>query len=215
MPLLEGAARSAVPSLGASRQIILASASLARRRLLARAGVRFAAKTVFVDEKKIRENLRSQGANAVQASLALAEAKTRAVPDCTPQALVIGADQILEHGGLWFGKPLNQEKAREQLKLLRGQKHTLVSSVCVLREKRVVWSHTGVAVLTMRHFSSGFLESYLAEISKTALDSAGAYQLEGTGSQLFSSVEGDYFTILGLPLLPLLEFLRLEGVLKA
>ena len=128
-------------------------------------------------------------------------------------ALVVGADQILDSGGYWFEKPADAEAARAQLKALRGKRHTLVSAAAVVRNGSVVWRATDRAHLTMRDFSDEFLDAYIVTAGAELLQSVGAYRLEGLGAQLFERVEGDFFTILGLPLLPLLGFLRGHGAL--
>ena len=128
--------------------------------------------------------------------------------------LVIGADQMLECEGVWFDKPESLAEAADHLAKLGGRSHTLISCACVVRDGARLWHHIDRARLTMRPLSQAFIASYIEQVGEAALTSVGAYQLEGHGAQLFSKIEGDYFTILGLPLLPLLDFLRHHGVIE-
>ena len=130
-----------------------------------------------------------------------------------PGALVIGADQMLDCEGVWFDKPTGRDGAREQLKALRGRTHRLVSCAVIVRDGERIWHQIDRARLTMRNFSDAFLDEYLDSAGDDVLHSVGAYQLEGLGAQLFHRVDGDFFTILGLPLLPVLGFLRVHGVI--
>jgi septum formation protein len=154
-----------------------------------------------------------QGIAAEDVALALADSKARAVSARRPGAIVVGADQILECEGRWFDKPATVEEAARHLRALRGRTHRLVSAVVAVRDGERRWRHAAEARLTMRDFSDRFLEDYLARSGPAILESVGAYRLEGLGAQLFARIEGDYFTILGLPLLPLLDFLRGERAL--
>lgn len=192
--------------------VVLASASPARAELLRRAGIAFTQEPAAIDEEDVKSAFRAEGATAEQVAEALAELKARKVSARHSGAFVIGADQILECGGAWFAKPADRDHARAQLSALRGRSHRLVSSTCVVRDGEAIWHETGEAELVMRPFSDAFLDAYLDAAGEAALGSVGAYQLEGLGAQLFSSVRGDYFTILGLPLVPLLEFLRRQGL---
>lgn len=179
-----------------------------------RAGIPHAALSSGFDEAPLKQSFRARRANAEDAAAALAEAKARAVSRERRHDLVIGADQILVHDGTWFDKPRTLDDARTQLLALQGRTHRLVSAVVVVSGELLRWAHVEEAKLTMRTFSESFLDSYLAAAGDTVLQSVGAYRLEGTGIQLFQRIEGDYFTILGLPLIPLLDFLRGEGALS-
>lgn len=190
---------------------MLASASSARRLVLERAGVAHVCEPAAIDETAVKSAL--QGIAVEEVALALADSKACAVAARRPGALVIGADQILECDGRWFDKPANLPEAARHLRALRGRTHRLVSAVVAVKDGQRLWRHVAEARLTMRPFSDQFLDDYLARGEPAILESVGAYRLEGLGAQLFETVEGDYFTILGLPLLPLLEFLRRERLL--
>lgn len=193
--------------------IVLASASATRRSLLEQAGVPFVVDTAAVDEAAVKGAMRQETANPARVAEVLAELKATRVSSRHPGAIVIGADQMLDCEGAWFDKPESVEAARVQLLALRGRSHRLTSSVVAVRDGTRLWHHTEAAKLTMRQFSDAFLDQYLAAAGAAATTSVGAYQLESLGAQLFMTVEGDHFTILGLPLLPLLDFLRENGVL--
>ena len=192
-------------------EIILASQSEARAAVLAAAGLRFTARAARVDEAAVKESMRQEGADAADAALALAGLKARRIREA--EALVIGADQILVCDGAWYDKPADVAAARTHLMALRGRVHTLVTAVVCARGGQEVWRHVARPTLRMRRFSEAFLEEYIAAEGKALLGSVGAYRLEGLGVQLFEAIEGEYAAILGLPLLPLLGFLRQHGVL--
>jgi len=193
--------------------IVLASASATRRQMLERAGVAFVVDTAPVDEAAVKQAMAIETGNPARVAETLAELKATRVAARHPGRLVIGADQMLDCDGVWFDKPADAAAARQQLATLRGKTHRLSSAVAAVRDGRCVWRHAEAATLTMRHFSDAFLDQYLARAGDAVLGSVGAYQLEGLGSQLFLTVEGDHFTVLGLPLLPLLDFLRENGEL--
>jgi septum formation protein len=195
--------------------VVLASASGTRAEILRKAGVPFVVEPAAVDEAEMKRSLAAEGATPADAALALAELKARKAAARHPGAFVIGADQILECNGVWFDKPPDLDHARAQLRSLRGHSHRLVSSVCVVRDGERVWHETDTAELTMRRFSDAFLDSYLEKVGGAVCGWVGAYQVEGLGAQLFSRVRGDHYTILGLPLIPLLAFLREHGVVAA
>jgi septum formation protein len=190
--------------------LILASASPSRRQLLASAGLVFAIEPPGVDEQEVKRSL----ATAAPQDLAetLAEMKAVRVSGKHPEAMVVGADSTLACKGRMFDKPPTMEAARKQLLTLRGQTHELFSSVVVARGGSRLWHWNERARLTMRSFNEGFLDTYLSRAGEAVLASVGAYQLEGLGAHLFTRVDGDYFTILGLPLLPLLSFLAGHGI---
>ncbi|HLI10182.1 MAG TPA: nucleoside triphosphate pyrophosphatase [Alphaproteobacteria bacterium] len=194
-------------------KVVLASASRTRASLLSHAGVPCIADPAGIDEDEIKRSLRGDGASAARAAEALAELKALKVSSRHGGALVIGADQMLECDGTWFDKPADRAQARAQLSALRGRRHRLVAAVVAMRDGIRLWHHIDHADLSMRHFSDAFLDAYLDRAGDSVCASVGAYQLEGLGAQLFSSIEGDHFTILGLPLLPLLDFLRAQKVL--
>jgi septum formation protein len=143
----------------------------------------------------------------------LAAAKAISVANQMPDALVIGADQVLNLSGKAFDKPGSRDEARRHLLELRGLPHVLETAICCARDGKVLWDHLERATLTMRAFSESFLDEYLDHMGSDVTTSVGAYKLEGLGAQLFDNIEGDYFTILGLPLLPLLDYLRRQGAL--
>jgi len=196
------------------RPVILASASETRRKTLERTGLAFETAAATLDEEKLKQKLTANSVSGEDFPLALAEAKAREVVENHPGSLVIGADQILECEGQRFDKPQDLAEARRQLETLSGKTHSLTSAVCVLDHDRVAWSHSDRAFLTMRSLSTDFMDSYLQALGEKNLRATGLYQLEGLGSRLFLSVEGDFFTILGLPLFPLLEFLRSQRLME-
>jgi len=180
--------------------------------VLAGAGLVFEVVPGNIDEDAIKAQMRDAGASCEDTALALAQAKARDVAAKTPGCFVLGADQILECDGAWFDKPENIEAARCQLHDLSAHTHKLISALCLVYDEKIIWSHIDTAELTMRRLSDGFIDDYLEKAGDDVLQSVGAYQLEGLGSQLFDSVEGDFFTVLGLPLMPLLKVLRQQGV---
>ena len=197
------------------RQLVLASASPFRRRMLEAAGLTFEVVTADVDEAAIkRELLRSQTTPSGIAQ-ALAAAKAEAVSASRLETLVIGADQVLALGLELFSKPASVSQARQQLQCLRGKSHHLHTAAALAIGGKAVWEHVETATLAMRPFSDAFLAGYLAEAGDRVSRTVGAYEIEGPGIQLFERIEGDTFTIIGLPLLPLLAELRARGVIDA
>ena len=196
----------------AAETLVLASTSAARKAVLAGAGVRFEAARSGVDEDATKARLLAEGASPKRVAEVLAEQKAVAVSTGRAQ-LVIGADQTLELDGRLYDKVETLDAARARLRELRGRPHLLHSAVVVALDGAPVWAETVSATLTMRDFSDGFLEDYLAAEGEAALGSVGCYRLESMGVQLFSEIAGDYFAILGLPMMGLLDLLRRRGVL--
>jgi septum formation protein len=195
----------------ASAPLVLASRSSVRRMLLETAGIRIEVCPADIDERSLETKAPFQAPVAVAALLA--REKAVAIERVKPGRLILGADQILSLDGKRFAKPADRSAARGQLRALSGRTHELYSAIAFVQDGIVLQEHVGVARLTMRAFSDQFLDAYLDEVGSAALASVGAYQLEGRGIQLFERVDGDYFTVLGLPLLPVLEFLRRRGCL--
>lgn len=195
--------------------LVLASASAVRARLLREAGIRFGVRPAELDEDAVKSTLHQQGLAVSDFALALAEAKALDVSSLSPQSLVLGCDQTLLCGTRLFDKPRDLAEARENLSFLRGQEHQLICAAVLAQNGAVVWRYEERAHLIMRAFSDGFLDAYLKSEGAQILGSVGCYQLEGLGAQLFSSVMGDYFTVLGLPLIPLLGALREHGVVTS
>lgn len=196
----------------AALPLILASRSEARASLLRAAGLSVEIAPVGVDEAAVKAAMLAEEAPARDIADALAELKARRGASRAPGRLVLGADQVLVAEGQLFDKPAGPESAREQLLALRGRRHELLSAAVIFEDGRPVWRHIGRAVLTMRPFTDAFLERYLAEEGEQVTQSVGGYRIEGRGAQLFSRVDGDLFTIMGLPLLEVLGFLRTRGI---
>lgn len=195
--------------------LILASASSARQRMLQQAGVAFRVDPAAVDEGVIKRRLLASGTGPATVAIALAEAKAMAVSARHPGTMVIGADQVLVCGDRLMDKPVDRDTAAGTLALLRGRSHRLVSAVALVQEVAVVWHYAEVARLTMRAFSDRVLQRYLDAEGSAVTDTVGAYAVEGRGVQLMARIDGDHFTILGLPLLPLLAQLRRLGLAEA
>jgi septum formation protein len=198
-------------------RLILASGSAARKHMLDASGLVFDVIPADVDEDTIRSMMVTESDCVESADVAavLAMEKALAVSRLHPGALVIGSDQVLGLGRRMFSKAANKAEARETLDRLRGRTHELVSAVALAQAGAIVWQGFDSAQLTMRQFSDEFLGNYLARAGDNFLRSVGCYELEGLGVQLFERIEGDYFTILGMPLLPLLAELRTRGVVTA
>ncbi len=193
--------------------LILASASAARADLLRNAGLDVEIIPARIDEDEVKIALRADGAPTRDQADILAEMKALAVSRTHPGAMVLGADQILDQAGRTFDKPANRTEAREHLMALRGQRHELLSAAVIARDGEPIWRHIGRARLQMRPFTEKFIDNYLDQMGDAVTTTVGGYMLEGLGAQLFARVDGDYFTILGLPLIETLGFLRLHGYL--
>lgn len=191
--------------------LLLASESATRRAIIEAAGIPVETEPAGIDEREIEAA--SQMATAGEVAVVLAGAKAQAVGAKRPARIVVGADQTLSLGERRMSKPTSRAAAREQLQALRGRTHTLHSAAAVAVNGKIVFSHLSTAPLTMRSFTDAFLDCYLDEAGDAVTRSVGAYQLEGLGIQLFERIEGDHFTILGLPLLPLVGYLRSSGFL--
>jgi septum formation protein len=195
--------------------LILASTSATRARLLEAAGVTLRRQPATVDESAVKEALQADGIAAGDAAVALAELKAQRVAAQAPEdAIVLGADQILTCEGRWFDKPADGQEARSQLQALTRRRHELWTAAVALRNGERVWHHLATARLWVRPCSEAFIDAYLAALGADALSSVGSYQIEGRGAQLFARIEGDHFAVQGLPLLEVLEFLRVQGVLQ-
>ena len=204
-----------VPPAPMSEPLVLASGSAIRATLLSNAGLVFDVVPVWVDEAAIRDALLAENATPRDVADHLAEVKALRASHRHQGALVLGCDQVLALGREILGKPGSVAEARDQLYRLRGRDHRLLSAVVAVRDGEPVWRHVGEARLQMRDFSDAWLDGYLARHGAGLTDTVGAYRLEEDGIRLFSAIEGDYFTILGLPLLPLLNWLALRGAIES
>lgn len=198
-----------------SRMLILASTSPFRKSLLQNAGISFSAEAPGVDERAIEEANGLASMSASDVAIELAKAKALAVSRRHPDALVIGCDQTMSLGDRAYHKPSDRGTARRQLMELRGRTHCLNSGIVIASGGNVLWQQVETARLSMRNFSESFVDLYLDRVGDSVLQSVGGYQLEAEGIQLFDKVDGDYFTIIGLPLIPLLDKLRDLGELHA
>ncbi|MFS8114632.1 Maf-like protein [Rhizobium jaguaris] len=193
--------------------LILASSSPFRRMLMQNAGLCFQAVAAEIDERAIEAPLEQDGAGPDAVALVLAKAKAKEVSDRFAGSLVIGSDQTMSLGDEVFHKPKTMADAQNHLRVLSGKTHRLNSAIALARNGDIIWEHVSHAELTMRDLSSDFIHRHLSRVGDKALSSVGAYQLEAEGIQLFSKIDGDYFTIVGLPMLPLLQQLRELGVI--
>lgn len=194
-------------------EILLASKSPFRAALMKNAGLDFKAVEAKIDERAVEATFDGSGATPEDVALVLGEAKALDVSDRHANSLVIGCDQTLSLDDEIFHKAADMDAARRQLLKLSGKTHELNSAVVIARGGEILWRHVGVARMTMRALDPGFIGRYLARIGDTALSSVGCYQIEGVGLQLFEKIDGDYFTIVGLPMLPLLAKLREIGAI--
>jgi septum formation protein len=193
--------------------LILASTSQTRKNLLEGAGIPFQAAAPKINESELQAQLAAEPVGKLASSLA--EAKSTSLAQIHPNSIIIGVDQTLVIDDKLLHKPKNLQEAKAQLFELRGKTHTLKSAICCTIGREVIWRYEDEANLTMRTFSAEFLKDYLETAKDDILTSVGGYKLEATGIQLFENIKGDYFTILGFPLLPLLTFLRTRGILPS
>ena len=194
-----------------SQPLILASGSAIRTKLLAQAGVDHVVEVPRIDEDMIKQSLLSENASPRDIADTLAEMKARKVSEKNPGTLVLGCDQVLDHKGKLLSKPVNREDALEQLQLLRGDRHSLLSAAVICEDGQPIWRHVGQVRLRMRDASDVYLEDYLLRNWGSIRHTVGCYKLEEEGVRLFSNIEGDYFNVLGMPLLELLNHLTLRG----
>ncbi len=195
------------------KNLVLASGSKMRAQMLENAGLTFDVCAAAIDETAIKQSMRLEGASVEQVAESLSELKACRISMKYPDAYVIGSDQMLALGADWLDKPETISDVRHHLQKLSGTAHELISSVVVVKDGQRIWHHTDQARLKVRVLSSDFIEAYVSTVGQDVLSSVGAYQLEGKGAQLFSKIDGDYFTILGMPLLPLLDFMRIHKFL--
>ncbi len=193
--------------------IILASGSSIRAQLLENAGVPFSVQIARVDEDTMKRALLAEGAPPRDIADALAEMKARKVSDKTPGAMVLGCDQVLDFDGQLLSKPETPEDALAQLKMMRGKRHMLLSAAVIYRDGEPVWRHVGQVRLRMRMSSDAYLRDYIDRNWDSIRHAVGAYKLEEEGVRLFATIDGDYFNVLGMPLLELLDFLAVKGVI--
>ena len=196
------------------QKLVLASGSGIRRQMLENAGVSFEVSLPRVDEDAVRQSLLAEGASARDIADALAELKARKVSTRMPGALVLGCDQVLSFDGQIMAKPTSREQAEQQLRQLRGAGHQLLSAAVICEDGQPIWRFVGTVRLQMRDFSDSYLTTYLDRNWPDISNSVGVYKLESEGVRLFNRVDGDYFTVLGMPLLELLSYLTLRGDLQ-
>ncbi len=193
--------------------IVLASGSSIRAQLLENAGVPFSVQIARVDEDSIKRALLAEGASPRDIADALAEMKARKVSDKTPRAMVLGCDQVLDFDGQLLSKPQTREHAFDQLKTMRGKRHMLLSAAVIYQDGEPIWRHVGQVRLRMRMSSDAYLRDYVDRNWDSIRHAVGAYKLEEEGVRLFATIDGDYFNVLGMPLLELLNYLAVKGVI--
>lgn len=209
----ENTLQTGLPSMTA--KLILASKSASRRSLMTDAGLVFESVTADIDERAIEADLSTRYAKPPEVAVELARAKAQSVSERFPDAYVIGSDQVLSLGNRLFHKPLSMGEAADHIRAMSGETHHLNCGVAIAFRGEIVWSEVSIAAMTMRPISPAFLQAYLDMAGEDIMHSVGAYQFEGPGVQLFDKIEGDYFTILGLPMLQLLAGLRGLGIIDA
>ncbi len=195
--------------------LILASGSLARSQMLQASGISFGVEKAFIDEESVKEALLAESATAHEIADILAEIKALAVSAINPRVYILGADQVLSLDGNCLSKAKNITEAKQNLQALSDKKHSLISAAVIAFDGQVIWRAIDKATLKMRPLSDDFIDSYLDKCGEEILSSVGCYHLEGLGAQLFESVEGDYFTVLGMPLLKVLHFCRTQGIIMS
>ena len=197
-----------------SQDVILASGSSIRQQLLRNAGLDFKVQPARIDEEAIKQALLAEDGTPRDIADALAEMKARKISDKQPGALVLGCDQVLSFDGALLSKPASRRDARIQLQKMRGHRHELISAVVIYEDGKPVWRHVGVVRMSMRRFSDDYLDGYIDRNWESIRHAVGTYKLEEEGVRLFTQIDGDYFTVLGIPLLNLLSYLGLRGVLE-
>ena len=194
--------------------VILASASKSRSKILSAVGVSHQVIPANIDESQVKLKLINTDADPLTIAATLAEMKAQKISCLHTNSLVIGADQVLDYDGEVFNKPKNTDDAKAQLNKLSGKNHTILVSACIFLNGNVLWRFNDKANMEMRPLSNSYIDWYINEFKDQVCETLGAYRIEGLGAQLFTSIDGDFFSILGLPLLPLLKELRIHGVIS-
>ena len=194
------------------REIILASASTSRQVMLQKANIRFTSQPAYIDEESIKHSALSEGISLPDCATLLAEIKGKRIATTNPKAFIIASDQLLEFDGRFISKPESLDKAKSQLLELQGKTHKLHTSVVVFLDGARIWHHLSSPVVTLRSLSELEIDNYLTEIGTSALQTPASYQIEDQGCHIIAQFSGAFYDILGLPLLPLLGFMRLHGL---
>lgn len=194
------------------KEIILASASSSRQAILKNANIRFTSQPAYIDEEAIKQSAISEGVSLADCAILLAEIKGRRIALANPNAFIIASDQLLDYGGRCFSKPGSLDKAKIQLAELQGKTHSLHTSVVVFLDGERIWHHLSSPIVTLRSLSDFEIDKYLDEIGDSAMQTPASYQIEDQGCHIIAQFNGGYYDILGLPLLPLLGFMRLHGL---